>query len=301
MHFLRHSALGFRYSIFLLCLSGAAYSIPAITITLRDTSSIVCSPGRMGPNALPVPYVNRTTVGKEWILEAAAQFAWDPFGDTTINPWFSLFIPLRGIAGFMIFSRPVEHFSTSPAMLDKRNAASLRGTTPGDLYFQTMIQILEQRRFLTDLAFHLTLKTTTGKGLGNARHINAPAYYFNLTGAKSMIAGPTTITYAATVSFIAWQAAINAQDDAMGYGGKVTVGLRQWLFAPEIAGYIGWIENGDRPCIARLRVDRRLSNDLGVYGRMELGISDQPPARIEIGMSAAVDHFVKKWFGIRAE
>ena len=278
----------------ILGVPGLAATTSAVEISLRDTSTIICSPGRLGPNGLPVPYVNRTRVGEQWLVEAAGQLAWDPDGDTTVNPWFSLFIPLKDIAGFMIFSRPVEEFRTSERMRDFRNAHRQSGITPGDLYFLTMIQILDARKMPLDLAFHLMLKTTTGKGLADARHINAPAYYFDLTAGKSWAAGRVTVSVSALISFIAWQAMVNAQDDAMGYGIAASVAAGQWNVASELAGFAGWIENGDRPLIARVRVDRALGKIFGVYTREEAGIIDQPLLRCEVGMTVDVSALWRK-------
>jgi hypothetical protein len=269
-------------------------TVGAVEISLNDTSTIICSPGRLGPNGLPVPYANRAHVGEQWLVEAAGQFAWDPDGDTTVNPWFSFFIPLKDIAGFMIFSRPVEEFHTSERMRDFRNARRQSGVTPGDLYFLTMIQILDARKLPLDLAFHLTLKTTTGKGLADARHINAPAYYFDLTAGRSWAAGRATVSVSALISFIAWQAKVDAQDDAMGYGVAASVKAGAWIVASELAGYAGWIENGDRPLVARVRVDRALGRMFGVYTREEVGIIDQPLLRCELGMTVDVSALWRK-------
>jgi len=273
----------FRVSTLSVLLS--AVPCRAVGITTFGTDSIALEPGRMGPNALPVPFMYPTKVGTAWRLEVMTECHYDPRGDMTVNPFFSVFVPIHPIAAFTVFSRPGEYFRTTDEMQMKRHAEDNSGFTRGDLYFQGMLHpVSYERGGLFDAAFHLTLKTTTGKGLENARHINAPAYFFDWTFARPIFqAGSLDIIARALIAFCAWQVNVNEQNDAVGYGIQFEFSKPSFRFTIDGAGYYGWINNGDRPAVVRGRFSRRVGKNLEFFTGGHIGMSDQSLLRVEIG------------------
>jgi hypothetical protein len=250
-------------------------------------SCLVLSPGRMGPNALPVPYVNRTTIDSALSVVIAADGYYDSRGDRTVNPYLSISLPLPRHAAFTVFSRPVEYYETSEEMREYRHAQERSGTSKGDLYFQTSLFMLRQERHALNLAFHLTLKTTTGKDLENARHINAPAYYFHFAFGRRFLQSEgwlRAIELTGDFSFLAWESKFNQQNDALGLGIRCAALLRNWTIAAEAAGYAGWQDNGDKPLVVRGEIDRRLGRMANLFVLYQAGLSDQPAASVKAGV-----------------
>lgn len=273
------------FGFLLLQIFGVACIVQGLEVTTFGNGAIALEPGKMGPNALPVPFFYPTRVGNDIWFELMGECHYNPAGDVTLDPYISFFFPLRDIAAFSFFSRPIEYFRTSDLIRDERHAKEASGLANGDLYFQTMIQFAsEEKNRPLDIAFHLTLKTTTGKSLENARHINAPAYFFDFTGSKTLINNPAlTLRAAALISFIAWQVNVDEQNDAYGYGLKIDVENRSWLATMDCSGYTGWIGNGDRPLVVRSRVSKKIGTKVKIYTGCQVGLHDQSPLRVELG------------------
>ena len=158
-------------------------------------------------------------IEQRWLFKIACDLSYDQKGDTTINPYLYLNMPINKNVAFSVFTEPFEIYNTSEELRQFRAGENKNGISPGDLYFLTSIQILSEQKWPIDLLFDLLLKTTTGKNFYDARHINAPAYFFELTMGKEVYNyKDLNIHLCSLISFIAWQVRTDRQNDAPGYG-----------------------------------------------------------------------------------
>ena len=235
------------------------------------------APGKMGPNALPVPKLDYARVGTKSKLETGAHFHFMP-GDTAINSHFSWYWNIApGRAAVEIWGQPSETFRMTNDIRDERQIFyDDEGWTTqiGDLYISTFIQIIEQHRFLPDLTISYTHKTTTGSNY-HARYTDAALdYYCFALGRSFFFENPfiDEIRIAAMAGFYVWQ--VNKVEMAQDEGPVVIAALQirkqNWNIFNEFGGYSGYdaynhlnnvygegsVQGHNDPLIYRLRLEK---------------------------------------------
>ena len=103
------------------------------------------SPGRMGPNSLPVPEITKGRITSELSIELGAQAHFGS-GDNTQNIWTDLNVNIvKEVISLVIYAVPQEHFNISDKTRDARHLSGEyyepKGYAKGDLYFGMEIQI----------------------------------------------------------------------------------------------------------------------------------------------------------------
>lgn len=221
-------------------------------------ASITRSPARMGPNALPLPIQRAPRVDSSWQFELLGEFHRAP-GDITNNPFVFIRIPLAANRVALDLTwRPMEWYETSDAVRWDRHArdSANTGSSPGDVWITTVAQLLRQEnnRAGLNLTLNVAVKTTAGKNFENARHTNTPGYIFDLHAGKSWQnpgLGLDTWTLFGNAGLWVWQEGLAQQNDAFLYGLRSEWHKGPWQWGLGATGYIGWIDNGDRPFALR--------------------------------------------------
>jgi hypothetical protein len=218
---------------------------------------ITTSPAFMGPNALPVPAIQQGTIKDE--LEVENSFdAYLSKGDHT-QDWFGrLNIPVAknrvSMEGYVV---PLEHFKMDTVTRDIRAARdkSGEGWAGGDLYFSTQVQIVRNKDKWPDIAFELAFRTASGTKLRDARYTDAPGYFFDLSIGRSSICKTTidSLRWYVMSGFYSFQTYndLNLQNDAMLFGGGISLSEKKVSWRNEIGGYAGYYNNGDHPIVYR--------------------------------------------------
>src|ERR1051325_6887565 len=180
---------------------------------------IIKSPGYMGPNALPVPFIRTGRVGETFSLENTAE-AYTGYGEETYNTYHKLYMPMAADKiAFEIDYRPLEYFKTNDSIRNERFARTKRaeGFAIGDVWLTSIVQVLKENGMVPDATIDVSLKTTAGKELKNARHTNAPGYIFNATIGKTIYKSEgilRSIKCYTMLGLYVWQTDPNEQDDA---------------------------------------------------------------------------------------
>jgi hypothetical protein len=234
---------------------------------------IVRAPGRMGPNALPLPIQRAPRLDSNWRLEWIGEFHVAP-GDYTQNPFIFIRVPLApGRVALDLTWRPMEWFQTSEAVRDFRFARNEngRGNSPGDVWITTVAQLLQQEnnRSGLDLTLNVAVKTTAGKNLENARHTNTPGYIFDLHAGKSWSRpGSFVERYRlfGSSGLWVWQEGLAQQNDAYIWGLRAELEHGPWQWGLGTTGYVGWIDNGDRPYAVRTDLQYQNGRWLALVG-----------------------------------
>lgn len=223
------------------------------------TRYLIISPAFMGPNALPVPEMNQARISNELSFEARGDVHWGK-GDRTQNLFTRLYVPLaKSRVGVEMFYVPIEWYRLSPETRDARRAREqdAEGVAAGDVYFGTTIQVVSEARKPSwpSISVGMFAKTASGTHLFNARYTDAPGYYFDAQVGKDLLRDrpKAQLRLYGMVGFYVWQtySTVFLQNDAFSFGAGASLRHGSWQFTQDLAGYIGYIDNGDKPLVAR--------------------------------------------------
>ena len=254
-----------------------------------------------GPNALPVPEINKGFVGTTGTVEVSADGYFSK-GDKTQDCFTKVYYPIIGkliaIEGYVV---PLEHFKMDTATRDIRAARlkSGEGTAGGDIYFGTVIQLVKNKKF-PDVTFRMTCRTASGTNVSAARYTDAPGYFFDLSMGKDLKNDKwffNTIRFYGMLGFYCWQTnlADYRQDDSFLYGAGIDLSSEKIIISASAGGYIGYIKDGDRPAVARLSLFRKGKHfNYGLSGQAGLNDYDYNSLRISLIYNMPEVFMIKK-------
>ncbi len=229
------------------------------------SSYITSSPGKLGPNALPVPEVStgRADSISSATIGGAAHFK--P-GDYTRNITTALnFALVKDRVSLDFYMVPIEWFDVSHEVKTEREIFYQHyyiRKAVGDIYINTNIQILRQKKHKLDAALRLGLKTASSNNQGGARFTNAPGYYFDASVGKSFNSTAASVVHRlyAMAGIYVWQTNYDwkQQDDSFLFGAGYQARWRSLTLEQSLSGYIGYLNNGDRPLIYKASVIKNL-------------------------------------------
>jgi hypothetical protein len=246
------------------------------------------SPEFQGPNSLPVPEIVNGKVESIGTVEIGAVGHFSN-GDNTQNLFTKIYYPvvprLIAIEGYVV---PLEHFKMDTATRDIRAARikSGEGTAGGDIYFGTVIQLVRDKKF-PDVTFRMTCRTASGTNVSAARYTDAPGYFFDLSMGKDLKTKSffNIIRPFGMIGFYSYQTnnADFRQDDAFLYGAGSDFSSEKITLTAAMGGYFGYINNHDRPIVARLNFLKHGKNfNYGIY--LQAGLNDYPYKSVKLSM-----------------
>lgn len=246
--------------------------------------SIVLSPKFMGPNALTPQRALSGKINPSTLEQG--MYAHLATGDLTSNLFSRLQVSLfDDLVAFESFIVPIEYYRMTDEVRDKRRALDRdgQGIAGGDFYFNSLIQILKDRPKGPDLLLRFGFKTASGTNLDAARYTDTPGYHFDLSAGWQL---NEEFRWATSIGFMAWQtfSAVNPQDDAFTYASRLDYTQGKWLLNLNMRGYVGYLNNGDRPLLLQLESERALSDCLKVYLNLQQGIWDYPFTSVGVGL-----------------
>ena len=205
------------------------------------------APGKLGPNALPVPPMDYALIGNESKIEVGAHYHQMP-GDTAINSHFNFHWNIApGRAVIQIWGQPSETFRLGNSLRDYRQITpNDEGwvTQVGDLYLSVFVQLLKEKKYLPDLSINFTQKTTTGEN-DHGRYTDSPMSYFYFALGKSFNLNSQLldeIRMAAMCGFYVWQT--NKVEMSQDEGPVIETGLQlrkgNYSWYNELGGYRGY-------------------------------------------------------------
>ena len=228
-------------------------------------SFITISPGYLGPNALPVPVVQKGVLETQKTIEGGADFHFRG-GDQTQNLAGRFYYPFSEKIAVEVSGVVLEHYSMSDEIRDERAARDKdgEGLAVGDLYFATMIQLVKNRRFPNTL-LRAALRTASGGRLDAARYSDSPGYYFDLGFSKEIpsIFKNTNALPFLSVGFYTWQTNDdeNLQNDALMFGAGLELKNKKWQLDNTVSGYLGYKNERDQPVVYSVGLKRELKKN----------------------------------------
>jgi hypothetical protein len=212
---------------------------------------MIISPGYLGPNALPVPHVQKGEIYGPAEFELAVSNHFHR-GDPTQDISGYLFIPFANdVVAIEMYGVAIERFAFSEEIRNERFARIRdgKGTAVGDFYFSTLVQLVKDRKFPNTL-LRFAGKTASGNQLEGARFSDSPGYFFDLSFSKKT-GNETTglIKPFGMLGFYSWQTndELNLQNDALLYALGSDFVLKNWLFSASWSGYSGYKNERDKP------------------------------------------------------
>lgn len=205
------------------------------------------APGTLGPNALPVPFMDYANLDSLSHIETGLHGHYMK-GDKGINSYISLYwavVPKRVVVH--IWGFPTETFRTYNSVRNDRQIYyddSGVITQGGDLWISTYIQVLKEHKFWPDITINYSSKTTVGKAT-QGRYTDAPANYYYIAFGKSFfpkkgIVDEVRVGFLG--GFYVWQTnkVELAQDEGPLYELGIDVKHNNLSWRNEIGGYSGY-------------------------------------------------------------
>jgi hypothetical protein len=220
---------------------------------------LVYAPRYFGPNAFPVPELRPGRSPVHYEVEVRGEYHYYT-GDKTQDLFLRALLPIiKGRAGIEIRFIALEKYKLTPETRDERNAAELEcppnESYNGDVTLSAFFQLLQSEKWI-DAMFSLNLKTASGGRLCDARFTDATTYWIDLTAGKDLLKSPDgryALRLQAMTGFYCWMTndMIHRQNDAILYGAGLTGLLRRFTLSTALAGFSGYMNNGDRPILWR--------------------------------------------------
>jgi hypothetical protein len=239
------------------------------------------SPGFMGPNAFPVPEINKGKIEKNLTLEIAMEGHFNEH-EQTGNLFARLFIPFKNQkAGIQLSIVPFEIYSYDQFIRDQRSSTDYdgQGVATGDLYVGTAIQLLENQKWIPDALLSINIKTASGNQYGAARFADSPGYYFDLSFGKSLYFNSSHsnwIRFYTLVGFYSWHTNLTAhfQDEAVVYGIGAEWESEYFNLDQSFGGFSGFLNNGDHPQVFRMELASKSNKAVTYKIRFQYGFKD---------------------------
>ena len=260
-----------------------------------------------GPNANPVPEFEDARIPAKTTISLMADYYFG-YGDQTKNGYVKVEFPLLPErVSFKIWSTVLENYQVTPELSVARNMlnGNTSGQANGDVYFQTRIRLLKEKKYCPSLIFNTTLKTASGTNSEQRRYFDTPGYYFDLEAGKSFMTNSkfiSEIRAVADAGFMCWEIdKVSTQDDAPMYGGKLIIGNPTWKLENSISGYWGWMHTnrnfgsnyGDAPMVYAAKFSI-LSKNIDYFAQYQYGITDFPYHQIRVGVSFRIEPLTPK-------
>ncbi len=219
---------------------------------------MIISPGYLGPNGLPVPEITKGVLAQKSYFALTASHHFHK-GDPTNDVSGRIYLPFaNGKIAFELQGVIFEQYNFSDEIRIERRARVLegKGTTVGDLYVVTHVQLSRNRRF-PNTAFRFAARTTSGGDLKAARFSDHPGFYFDFSSSKDlMVNSHLLVRPYAMIGFHSWQTNYihTLQNDALLYGLGMDWLAGPWSIGGGLSGYSGYQKLKDRPQILSARV-----------------------------------------------
>ncbi|GHT13672.1 hypothetical protein AGMMS4956_10220 [Bacteroidia bacterium] len=254
--------------------------------------AIEFAPAHFGPNANPVPVFADATIPAYTSLTLTADHFFG-YGDRTLNGHLTIEVPfVAERVSLKVWTPFAEAFEVSQNVYNQRDMqnGSRSGMLPiGDIYVQTRMSILREKQYLPAIVLNATLKTAAVDNNLHRRYFDTPGYYFDVEIGKSFHFNSLIINelrLVADLGFICWET-IGRQDDAPMYGGSVVLGNKWLSIANTLAGYAGWMGNGDTPLVYTTQWVWKGSR-ISYLVEYQYGIKDFPYHHIAAGVMLSI-------------
>jgi hypothetical protein len=255
------------------------------------SSYIPMLPGKMGPNALPVPDNQIGCIDTNLNLLLAPEIHVAP-NDFTSNLFTRINVPIKQAVALQVWWVPIEYFKTDTIIRDMRAARTRQaeGFAMGDVYIGMHVPLVHDKKGWPDLMLGINLKTASGNRLQDARFTDSPGYWFELSAGKNFtlpnILPNAVWRWYASSGFYVYQTNRTDyfQNDALLLGGGLDVSGKRLKLRLQLNSYTGYFNDFDAPVVARVEAQYSLQKSL-VFLRLQGGNESYPFTSVRMGMN----------------
>lgn len=240
---------------------------------------LIYTPRFFGPNALPIPNVNDGEIIESLKATIGSSLHYST-GDNAQSVSTSLYIPItKDRVGLRLHLVPIEFYQMTAEERDLRFARDFDGVghAIGDLYLSTWIQLTKPQAEL-DLLLTLNLKTASGSNREATRFTDGAGYSFDLSAGKNYYLNGerSYIRPYAQIGLYVWETNEdrNPQNDAFSYGTGISYTEKNFSADAQLAGYVGYKGNGDKPIVFRINLNKEYSNGFEIGPTLAFGFND---------------------------
>ncbi|MBC7875384.1 MAG: hypothetical protein H7Y01_15395 [Ferruginibacter sp.] len=275
-----------RYRLLIMILLSPLFSLSQTFEWWRDNVQwdgvthwgkyIIVSPAYLGPNALSVPLINNGSIDSfaSVGLTANAHFS---KGDHTQNLMlYGNYTTKKNTIAVDVQFVPYEIFKMSHAIKTERKVYYLNyndSHTVGDVVVNTTFHLLEKWREKIQLAVRLGFRMPSGRHLGAARYADVPGYWVDIGCGVPL--KNRAWKWISMAGFFCWQTNVDTfrQNDAFLFGSGFEWNHKGFRIQGYTAGYTGYKNNGDRPTLLRLNMEKKKNNKIYIF-RLQQGLHD---------------------------
>lgn len=278
----------------------------SFSIQMIFSQTVKYAPAWFGPNANPVPEMTDARIPTQTIVSLMGDYYFG-YGDQTTNAYVKIELPLLPErVSFKLWFTAFENYSVTPELSAARGMnGNLTGKPNGDLYVQTRISLLKERKNAPAVILNTTLKTASGTNFTERRYFDTPGYYFDVEIGKSFYTKNNFISEIRTVAnlgFLCWETSGSRQNDAPMYGAKLVVGNAAWKLENTLSGYWGWMHThpnygsdyGDAPLVYASKFTV-MTEYMDYFTQYQYGINDFPYHQIRVGISFPIEKLTPKF------
>lgn len=246
---------------------------------------IMIRPKYLGPNSLSVPFINNGSIDSSITLGVSAN-AHISNGDNTQNLMlYGNYTTPKNTISIDLQFVPYEQFQVSHQKKTERKVFFLNyydKRVVGDVVANTTFQLFPKLRDKLQVALRLGLRMPSGGGIGAARYGDVPGYWIDAGGAVPF--KNSNWKWIGMLGFFVWQTNSDQhrQDDAMLFGSGFEWNKNKLRLQAYAAGYSGYENNGDRPVVVRLNMEKKQKRKIYLF-RLQQGLHDFAYFSIEAG------------------
>jgi len=274
------------------------------SVSIAAQNLIHHSTSWFGPNANPVPEFTDATIPSETHFRAAGDYYFG-HGDQTISSNLQFeFLLIKQKVSVKTWAAVFEHYQVTDQLKEKRKMMNNSGTATGDLYVQTRVSLLKEKKSQPAVILNATLKTASGSGFRDRRFFNTAGYYFDIEAGKSWLLEESFIKEFRAVGnagFFSWDVqtpGLNVQDDAPMYGVKFILKTSDLDWENALSGYNGWIHRGEdygnKPMVFASKLSLQ-SGNTEYFIQFQKGIRDFPYDQIRLGLDMSLASLTPKF------
>ena len=246
---------------------------------------LITSPKFFGPNAFSIPVINNGSIDSVISLGASANFHFSK-GDHTQNIiLYGNLTAKRNMISVDAQFVPYERFALSHEKKTERRVYYKNyydKKTAGDVVVNTTIQLFEKWRNHFQLAMRVGVRMPSGGGLGAARYADVPGYWIDFGWAVPF--KDPRWKWIGMSGFLVWQTNDDdlRQNDAFLFGNGMEWNHNNFRFQGYAAGYLGYKNNGDKPVVLRLNIEKKKNRNVYLF-RLQQGVNDFSYFSVETG------------------
>lgn len=180
-----------------------------------------------------------------------------------------------------------EWYKDNPAVREMRRVDPkypLSDHDAGSVYFSLNMLVLKERQYSPSIAVRAATLTATGDNYEQARHFDAPGYFFDLSAGKSLYFGEhRELRASLSAGFLCWQIDRGTQNDAFLFGAKLSYSNSLIKLSAEYGQYSGREHVADSPKSVKFRCDFK-AGKFYPFLYVQHGLEDWPFTQFRAGL-----------------